>query len=890
VSSVLASEQNGKDFMAILSARNGFIGPQPRRHHRPAVAADVRLLEARTLLSGNPPTVADATFAINENLVSGSVVGTVVASDPDASETLSYAITAGNTGGAFAINSTTGVITVDNAAAVDFETNPTFALTVEVTDSEVPMLSDTATITINLNNVNDPPTVVLGSSVVSIDENSSTSIPLIVTSVTVNDDALGNETLSLSGPDAALFHIAGATLRVNAGTVLDFETKSTYEVTVNVNDPTVGDDIDDSQTFTLNLNNVAEPPTITAGQLFKAIPNSPNGTVVGQVAASDPDGGPLLYAIIGGNAGGAFQINRNTGVLTVANSAAVTPGYISVIVRVKDNNDLALNEYIHVLANNTPTISGGLANQPVLDTETIAPFASLVVTDADAQKTTVRVEIPHLSRGDFTPASVAGWTRSTTSNRIRYIRTFYAAPATGPVIEAALRDFVFQPTPDSINAGKSETLAFSLTIYDGLESANDNNISIRITNENQPPVMSGTVANQPVNDDATIAPFSQLTINDPDNQSMTATVRISNGVVRGDFTAASAAGWMKTTIGNNFQYTRTFLATADIGSTVQAAMRALVFQPRSNALKPNTTETTGFTVTISDGYASPLVDSTTSVITTSVNDTPVFGGLNANVAVNDNATVNPFTSLTVTDPDNQEMLISVTILNGKFRGDFTNATSSGWTVRQVSGNNITYKRYFSPGANVGATVEAAFRALTFQPRTNAIKPGTTEAVDFQVTVSDGVTPAVVGTGTRVTITSVNEAPVIGGAAANQVMNDDSTKAVFSSLTVIDPNTQDLFARITITNGTMRGDFTAASTAGWTRKLGSGGNIVYERFFGAAANNGANVQAAIRALIFQPRSNVPVGTTETTSFTVFVNDGLANVTDGTTSVSTTGGAP
>src|SRR5690606_12720761 len=69
--------------------------------------------------------------------------------------TLSYSITAGNTGGAFAINAS-GQITVANSTAVNFETTPSFALTVTVSDG---VLSDTATVTVNLNDVNDAPAV-----------------------------------------------------------------------------------------------------------------------------------------------------------------------------------------------------------------------------------------------------------------------------------------------------------------------------------------------------------------------------------------------------------------------------------------------------------------------------------------------------------------------------------------------------------------------------------------------------------------------------------------------------------------------------------------------------------------------------------------------------------
>jgi hypothetical protein len=97
-----------------------------------------------------PPVVNDQTLAnLNENSSNGTVVGTVVASDPG--DVLTYSILSGNTGGAFAINSSTGQITVANSAAVDFETNPTFSLTVQVKDQT--NLTDTAIVTVNLNNL-----------------------------------------------------------------------------------------------------------------------------------------------------------------------------------------------------------------------------------------------------------------------------------------------------------------------------------------------------------------------------------------------------------------------------------------------------------------------------------------------------------------------------------------------------------------------------------------------------------------------------------------------------------------------------------------------------------------------------------------------------------------
>ncbi len=269
---------------------------------------------------------------------------------------------------------------------------------------------------------------------------------------------------------------------------------------------------------------------------------------------------------------------------------------------------------------------------------------------------------------------------------------------------------------------------------------------------------------------------------------------------------------------------------------------------------------------------------------TAVNDAPVIDGAVVNQPVNDDATINPFAALTVTDVDTQAMSATIVINNGVFRGDFTAESTVGW-IRSEVGNKIQYSRTFASAANIGATVEAAIRTLVFQPRTNAINPGTTEATAFSVYVTDGIANNTNNTTTVIT-TSVNNAPVIGGTVANQAMNDNATINPFAALTVTDADVQKMWAKVTILNGVVRGDFTAGSTAGWTRSV-VGNNILYERFYAPAANIGGTVEAAIRAFVFQPRSNVlPPGATEVTAFSVYVTDGMANDTDTTTTVVTT----
>ena len=105
------------------------------------------------------PQISNQTFSIAENTANGQQVGTVAASDPDNGQTLSYSIISGNTNNAFQIGSSTGTLTVNNSAALNFETTPVFTLVVRVQDNGAGSLFDQAPIIVNLTDVNEPPVI-----------------------------------------------------------------------------------------------------------------------------------------------------------------------------------------------------------------------------------------------------------------------------------------------------------------------------------------------------------------------------------------------------------------------------------------------------------------------------------------------------------------------------------------------------------------------------------------------------------------------------------------------------------------------------------------------------------------------------------------------------------
>ncbi len=98
-----------------------------------------------------------------------------------------------------------------------------------------------------------PTAVVLNNSVTSIQENASTASPVKVADIVVTDDGLGTNSLSLSGVDAGSFQLTGGALFIKSGVTLDFEIKSSYAVTINVDDASIGATPDASVNFVLTI-------------------------------------------------------------------------------------------------------------------------------------------------------------------------------------------------------------------------------------------------------------------------------------------------------------------------------------------------------------------------------------------------------------------------------------------------------------------------------------------------------------------------------------------------------------------------------------------------------------------------------------------------------------
>jgi serine protease len=355
---------------------------------------DEATVSIAVLCSASPPQMDDQSFAIAENSPNGSAVGTIVATDPNANpgDTLSFAVTGGSGAAAFAVHPTTGAITVSNSSLLDFETTPSFSLLVTVTDNTD--LSDSATITITLNDVNEAPSI--ADQAFSLDENSAAGT--LVGTIAASDPDAG-DTLSFSvtgGSGAGVFAVDAGTgeITVLDAEALDFETTPSFTLEVEVED--VGG-LSDTATVTISLNDVNEAPSI-ADQAFSVDENSPAGTVVGTLAASDPDAGDTLsFSVTGGSGAGVFAVDADTGEITVSNSSLLdfetTPSF-TLEVEVEDAGGLSDSASITITLNdvNEAPVAGTLADQSGSEGEAFAFDASVAFSDPDGDALGFSVE------------------------------------------------------------------------------------------------------------------------------------------------------------------------------------------------------------------------------------------------------------------------------------------------------------------------------------------------------------------------------------------------------------------------------------------------------------------------------------------------------------------
>jgi len=360
---------------------------------------------ASTLLTISVTPVAEAPTAVGfgsgfaasstvlENKAVGTVVGSLSGADPEGG-VLTYTLVAGlgsTDNSKFAVSSA-GVLTT--AAVLDFETLPTAALRARVTDSTG--LWFERALTVAVTNVNESPTSLNISSSIVAEESALGSL-IGVLSPVGDPDAANTFTFTLEASVAGATSngyvtVTGDQLLVAARIDADAPTSLTVlKVGIRVTDQ---GGLSATRLLTLTVAPINESPTsfgFGASQTpsTNAAENSPAGTALGTLSASDPEGGPFTYALVAGAGGtdnSSVQISP-AGVVTTTRSYnyEATPT-LSIRVSVADGTGQTLQRILTVIVgdvNEAPSALS-LSSTTVAAGSAHAAVGTLTAADPDA--------------------------------------------------------------------------------------------------------------------------------------------------------------------------------------------------------------------------------------------------------------------------------------------------------------------------------------------------------------------------------------------------------------------------------------------------------------------------------------------------------------------------
>ena len=334
--------------------------------------------------ANDSPVFLDAPYSvqINENDASASVLR-VNASDAD-NNTLHFTL-AGSGSTHFSIHPQTGLISL--AQALDFEDIIMYVLTLIVTDGEGGV--NTTSVTVEVINQNDAPVFASAPYAAAIDENIDTGTQVVLASASDEDS---NDTLvySLSGANSSHFTIS-ATGVISTDSVIDYESSSSYSLTILVSDGTVSV----STPLTITVNDINDAPAFTSTPYAVTLNEGTASSVsVFQVSASDEDSDSIVFSFVGITSSD-FTINSVSGEISTATllDFETTPSYVLTVQAFDGNGRKTLSTVtvtITDINDETPTFNSASYNGHV--TENVAIGSSVMTvtaSDGDAADTSL---------------------------------------------------------------------------------------------------------------------------------------------------------------------------------------------------------------------------------------------------------------------------------------------------------------------------------------------------------------------------------------------------------------------------------------------------------------------------------------------------------------------
>jgi len=348
--------------------------------------------------------------AVAEHMRPGTVVGRVVASDPDAGERLVYSL-ADDAGGRFAIDPSTGTIVVAEGAKLDFEEavrrfaiDPETGLIIASNGEHVSLeqaighrvlvrvadaagLTHEAALAIKVIDLNERPWA--EAAAFTLDENAPDGTAVGRVEAGDPDRGKYGRLRYAVTDDGSPFAIDAATGEVTVadGSQLDYEARSGFKFTVAVSD---GGGLSTTSVVSVDLRDTNEPPeglAMTGGTVAE---NAQGGAAVAKLLARDPDAGDRLTYSLVDDAGGRFSIDAATGAVTLREGARLNfdeAASHDIGVRVSDAGGLSYTKKITLAVtdeNLAPTVAALSDGSVPENAEAGTLVAKVLASDPDA--------------------------------------------------------------------------------------------------------------------------------------------------------------------------------------------------------------------------------------------------------------------------------------------------------------------------------------------------------------------------------------------------------------------------------------------------------------------------------------------------------------------------
>ena len=260
----------------------------------------------------NPPEFPNPTEerSVLENSAAGTRVGEAVqATDPDTGDVLGYTLS-GADADSFTIDVASGQIRVGVGTMLDRESKDTYRVTVTASDPST--ATDTAAVTITIEDVNEPPVAVNDTAETDEDPDTATLI-----NVLDNDADPENEPLTVSLRQEPRY----GTAILNPDNTFSYTPNpdtngiQSFTYTVSASPHTAW------ATVFVTVNGVNDAPEFDPPEVSRSVvETATGGTKVGApVTAEDVDGDVLMYSLSGG--GSLFEIESHTAQITVVAGA-----------------------------------------------------------------------------------------------------------------------------------------------------------------------------------------------------------------------------------------------------------------------------------------------------------------------------------------------------------------------------------------------------------------------------------------------------------------------------------------------------------------------------------------------------------------------------------------